>query len=152
MMKREILGDVVAVQNLRTLDDYLEDCIQVKSKNDETLVTVYIMELENKYNVGIEKDSNRVYVYSSKFNDCYINAIIFIKTMRIAIKYIHQKDEIYHNNETIYIKDIEDFLNKDIWLLCNHWNLYPKREQLHLIEFRTKIIDILKEITIMQDS
>lgn len=114
-----------------------------------------IKELEKKYHVGIEKDSNCIFLYSDEFEDGedvkkFHTAVIDLKTKIVSIEYNHYYDvfidPVVDSGDVVFFQELKDFIDKDICVLCNHWSLFSPREQWRIEKFTYEVVDFIKEV------
>lgn len=113
-----------------------------------------IKELEKKYNIGIEEDSNCIFLHSDEFKDCetikFHTAVIDLKTGLINLEYNHYydifSDPIVDSGDVVFFQEIKDFIDKDICVLCNHWSLFSPREQYYIEKFTYTVVDFIREV------
>lgn len=114
-----------------------------------------IQELEKKYNMGIEEDSNCIFLYSDEFEDGadvkkFHTVTIDLKTELINLEYNHYYDifidPVIDSGDVVFFQEIKDFIDKDISVLCNHWSLFFPREQWRIEKFTCEVVDFIKEV------
>lgn len=113
-----------------------------------------IKELEKKYNIRIEEDSNCIFLQSDEFKDCetikFHTAVIDLKTRLINLEYHHYYDvfldPVVDSGDVVFFQEIKDFIDKDVCILCNHWSLFSPREQYYIEKFTYAVVDFIKEV------